>query len=70
MDEHSEEDEIWERTSPTESRQPSRYEPITGRDDGLSESFQSTDTVRRRPDPSAALGKSNLCPLFGIFLSS
>jgi Ca2+:H+ antiporter len=37
--------------SPTDTRAPSRYESITrGDDGGLSESFQSTDTVRRRPE--------------------
>ncbi|KAK0723313.1 Sodium/calcium exchanger protein-domain-containing protein [Lasiosphaeria miniovina] len=36
--------------SPTDTRRPSRYESITGADDSLSESFQSTETVRRRPE--------------------
>ncbi|TAQ91533.1 hypothetical protein B7494_g154 [Chlorociboria aeruginascens] len=39
-------------TSPTDNRHPlSRFEAITSQDDGLSESFQSTDTIRRRPEP-------------------
>jgi len=38
-------------TSPTDARHPhTRYESITQQDDGLSESFQSTDTIRRRPE--------------------
>lgn len=43
--------------SPTEARSASRYESITGRDDEpFSESYQSTDTVRRRPDATTAYG--------------
>ncbi|KAK3387858.1 Sodium/calcium exchanger protein-domain-containing protein [Podospora didyma] len=38
--------------SPTDTRRPSRYESVTGQDDQLSDNFQSTDTVRRRPEPS------------------
>ncbi|KAK4173693.1 Sodium/calcium exchanger protein-domain-containing protein [Triangularia setosa] len=38
--------------SPTDTRRPSRYESITGQDDRMDESFQSTDTVRRRPEDS------------------
>ncbi|KAH7133052.1 Sodium/calcium exchanger protein-domain-containing protein [Dactylonectria estremocensis] len=38
-------------TSPADTRNPLRTEPSThDEDDGLSESFQSTDTVRRRPE--------------------
>ena len=38
-------------TSPTDTRHPlSRFETITDQNDGLSESAQSTDTVRRRPE--------------------
>ncbi|KAH7153397.1 Sodium/calcium exchanger protein-domain-containing protein [Dactylonectria macrodidyma] len=38
-------------TSPADTRNPLRSEPSThNNDDGLSESFQSTDTVRRRPE--------------------
>lgn len=41
-------------TSPSDTRAPSRYESITGRDDaGLSESYASSDTIRRRPDTGA-----------------
>ncbi|KAK0710794.1 Sodium/calcium exchanger protein-domain-containing protein [Lasiosphaeris hirsuta] len=36
--------------SPTDTRRPSRFESITGQDDSTSESFQSTDTIRRRPE--------------------
>ncbi|KAK3314556.1 Sodium/calcium exchanger protein-domain-containing protein [Apodospora peruviana] len=36
--------------SPTDTRHPSRYESITGPEESISESFLSTDTVRRRPD--------------------
>ncbi|KAM7199756.1 Low affinity vacuolar monovalent cation/H(+) antiporter [Naviculisporaceae sp. PSN 640] len=36
--------------SPSDSRNPARYESITGPDDSFSESFLSTETVRRRPD--------------------
>lgn len=39
-------------TSPTDTRHPlARVESISQQNDGLSESFQSTDTVRRRPEP-------------------
>ncbi|VBB83554.1 Putative Protein similar to cation exchanger YNL321W of Saccharomyces cerevisiae [Podospora comata] len=38
--------------SPTDTRRPSRYESITGQDDRMDESFQSTDTVRRKPEDS------------------
>ncbi|KAK0752564.1 Sodium/calcium exchanger protein-domain-containing protein [Schizothecium vesticola] len=37
-------------TSPTDTRQPSRFESITGQDEGLYDHPNSTDTVRRRPD--------------------
>lgn len=41
-------------TSPTDSRHPlARVESISdqvGPDEGLSESYQSTETIRRRPD--------------------
>ncbi|KAK0702510.1 Sodium/calcium exchanger protein-domain-containing protein [Apiosordaria backusii] len=40
--------------SPTDTRRPSRYESITGQDDRVDESFQSTDTVRRRPEGGGA----------------
>ena len=41
--------------SPTDTRYPLRYEPVTHEpDEGLSSSFQSTDTVRRRPDTQVA----------------
>lgn len=36
--------------SPTDNRNPGRAQSTAGRDEGLSESFQSTDTVRRRPE--------------------
>ncbi|KAK3321330.1 Sodium/calcium exchanger protein-domain-containing protein [Cercophora scortea] len=39
--------------SPTDTRNPSRYEPITGRDDSFTDSFLSTDTVRRIPESTA-----------------
>lgn len=40
--------------SPTDVRIASAYAPITGRDDDrYSESYNSADTVRRRPDASA-----------------
>lgn len=39
-------------TSPADSRTPSRHDFASAPDQGLSESFQSTDTVRRRPEPS------------------
>ncbi|KAK4216475.1 Sodium/calcium exchanger protein-domain-containing protein [Rhypophila decipiens] len=39
-------------TSPTDTRNPARYEPITGPEDNFSESFLSTETVRRRPEAS------------------
>ncbi|KAK0614869.1 Sodium/calcium exchanger protein-domain-containing protein [Bombardia bombarda] len=45
-------DESSSDPSPTDTRHPARYESITGRDDALAESAQSTDTVRRRPEPS------------------
>jgi Ca2+:H+ antiporter len=39
-------------TSPTDTRHPlATVESISRQNDGLSESFQSTDTVRRRPEP-------------------
>jgi len=39
-------------TSPTDTRHPlAVVESISQQHDGLSESFQSTDTVRRRPEP-------------------
>ncbi|KAM3085475.1 hypothetical protein ACMFMG_002549 [Clarireedia jacksonii] len=38
-------------TSPTDTKHPlSRYGSVAGQNDGLSESFQSTETMRRRPD--------------------
>ncbi|PQE24795.1 sodium calcium exchanger protein [Rutstroemia sp. NJR-2017a BVV2] len=38
-------------TSPTDTRHPlSRYESVASNNDGLSESFQSTETMRRKPD--------------------
>lgn len=38
-------------TSPTDTRHPQgRFESVAAHDDGLSESYQSTDTVRRRPE--------------------
>lgn len=41
-------------TSPTDTRHPlSRYEAASTQDSGLSESYQSTDTVRRRPEPQS-----------------
>lgn len=48
--------------SPTDVRSASRYESITGRDDddGFSESYQSTDTVRRRPDATVNYGMCDL----------
>ncbi|KEY70328.1 hypothetical protein S7711_06803 [Stachybotrys chartarum IBT 7711] len=59
-----------EASTPTESRNPSIAPPSTARhdDEGLSESFQSTDTVRRRPEggygsipsPVAATSGQNL----------
>lgn len=39
-----------ETQSPSETRRPNAYEFITGGQEGLSESFQSTNTVRRRPE--------------------
>ncbi|KUI53295.1 Low affinity vacuolar monovalent cation/H(+) antiporter [Cytospora mali] len=49
--------------SSTDARSASRYEPITGRDDDhYSESYQSTDTVRRRPDAAATYGTINQSP--------
>lgn len=43
--------------SPTDARSASRYEPVAGRDDErFSESYQSADTVRRRPDASGTYG--------------
>ncbi|KAK2610234.1 hypothetical protein N8I77_003684 [Diaporthe amygdali] len=55
--------------SATDVRSASRYESITGRDDdGLSESYQSTDTVRRRPDATAGYGTSS--PSVGTASSS
>lgn len=43
-------------TSPTDTLHPTaRYESITHpQNDGLSSSFQSTDTVRRRPEAQKA----------------
>jgi hypothetical protein len=39
-------------TSPTDSRHPlSRFETATNQNDGLAESHQSTDTIRRKPEP-------------------
>jgi Ca2+:H+ antiporter len=44
-------------TSPTDSRHPlSRFETITDQNAGLSESVQSTDTIRRRPEPLMSYG--------------
>ncbi|KAK4159725.1 Sodium/calcium exchanger protein-domain-containing protein [Cladorrhinum sp. PSN259] len=40
--------------SPTSTRRPSRYESITGQEDRQEENFQTTDTVRRRPDGAQA----------------
>ena len=44
-------------TSPTDNRHPlARFETIESvsqQGDGLSESFQSTDTIRRRPEPQS-----------------
>jgi Ca2+:H+ antiporter len=38
-------------TSPTDTRHPlARFESVSTQNDGLSESFQSTDTMRRRPE--------------------
>lgn len=38
-------------TSPTDNRHPlSRFETVTDQNDGLAESQQPTDTVRRRPE--------------------
>lgn len=44
-------------TSPTDTRHPlSKYESISQQHDGLAESFQSTDTIRRRPDNTGGYG--------------
>ncbi|KAH8884890.1 hypothetical protein GQ53DRAFT_829276 [Thozetella sp. PMI_491] len=50
MDPPSQTDDSSEVPSPTDTRYPLRLDAGAGRDEGLSESFQSTDTVRRRPE--------------------
>ncbi|KAI1076581.1 Sodium/calcium exchanger protein-domain-containing protein [Whalleya microplaca] len=53
MDPHSQDDDGSTTPSPTDTRQaPSRRENRDPRDDVFPESYQSTETVRRRPDQS------------------
>ncbi|EDN96716.1 hypothetical protein SS1G_01642 [Sclerotinia sclerotiorum 1980 UF-70] len=50
-------------TSPTDTRHPlSRYESISQQNDGLAESFQSTDTMRRRPENTGGYGTMQSTP--------
>lgn len=49
-------------TSPTDTRQPSRFESITGQDESPYDHANSTDTVRRRPDGYGASSPSPLPP--------
>ncbi|KAG4035585.1 hypothetical protein MFRU_001g03540 [Monilinia fructicola] len=50
-------------TSPTDTRHPlSKYESISQQHDGLAESFQSTDTIRRRPDNTGGYGTMPSAP--------
>ncbi|CAK7228228.1 hypothetical protein SCUCBS95973_006811 [Sporothrix curviconia] len=59
--------------SPTDARTPSRFASTTGRregDNSLSESFQSTDTVRRRPETYGTITSQASSQYFGDNMST